>query len=260
MLKRCINSILHRSSYKNYKILIVDNQSMEDETFRYYKALKDESKIKILSYDKPFNFSSINNYAVSQTDSEYIIFLNNETEVISPDWIESMIEFAQRKDVGAVGTLLYYPNNTIQHAGVILGIGGVAGHSHKHFPRNTLGYMGRPKVIQNLSAVTAACLITKKWIFEEVGGFDESYSHAFNDIDFCLKIRERGYLIVYTPYAELYHHESLSRGYEDIPEKQARFKREIEYFQKKWKNVLSKGAPYYNPNLTFDRENFSIRI
>jgi GT2 family glycosyltransferase len=260
VLGQCINSILQRSFYKNYKIFIVDNQSIEAETFKYYKELKNESKVKILYYNKPFNFSAINNYAVSQIDSEYIIFLNNDTEVISSNWIEAMLEFAQRRDVGAVGALLYYPNDTIQHAGVILGIGGVGNHSHKHFLRNDLGYMGRAKIIQNLSAVTAACLMTKKEVFYEVEGFDEKYSNAFNDVDFCLKIRKSDYLIVYTPYAELYHHESLSRGYEDTEEKKIRFRKEIEFFQRKWRDVLTKGDPYYNPNLTLDREDFSIRI
>jgi GT2 family glycosyltransferase len=260
ILKRCINSILDKSSYRNYVIFIIDNQSKDEETFKYYHELKDEPKIKVLKYNKPFNFSAINNFAVSKVNSEYLIFLNNDTEIISPEWIQAMLEFAQRRDVGAVGALLYYPNNTIQHAGVIVGIGGFAGHPHRHFHKDSLGYMGRAKVCQNMSAVTGACLMTKKQVFKEVGGFDENYSHALNDIDFCLKIRERGYLIVYTPYAELYHYESLSRGYEDTKEKQKRFKKEIIYFQKKWKDILDNGDPYYNPNLTLNREDFSIRI
>ena len=171
-----------------------------------------------------------------------------------------MLEFAQRTDVGAVGAKLYYPNNTIQHAGVIIGLGGVAGHSHKHVPRSGHGYMGRLNIIQNLSAVTAACLMVRRQVFDEVSGFEESLSHAFNDLDFCLKIREKGYLIVYTPYAELYHYESLSRGFEDTPKKQARFKKEIEIIQQKWKHVLEAGDPYYNPNLTLDKEDFSLRL
>jgi len=259
-LEGCITSILKRSSYENFKIFIVYNQSVERETLKYYKEFKNGSKIKILSYDKPFNFSAINNYAVSQLDSEYIIFLNNDTKIISSDWIEAMLEFAQRKDVGAVGPLLYFPDETIQHAGVILGIRGYVGHSHKYFPRNSFGYMGRARVIQNLSAVTGACLMTKKEVFYKIGGFDENCSHAFNDIDFCLNIRKNGYLIVYTPYAELYHYECLTRGYDDTSEKKARSKKEAEYFQRKWKDVLAKGDPYYNPNLTLDMEDFSIRI
>jgi GT2 family glycosyltransferase len=242
VLRTCVNSIIGRTKYREYEIVL------------------DNSSFRILAYDKPFNFSAINNYAVSQVDSEYIVLLNNDTEVISPDWIENMLEFAQRKDVGAVGALLYYPNDTIQHAGVIVGLGGVAAHAHKHFNKDSRGYFGRIKLVHNLSAVTAACLMTKKSIFNEVGGFDVNLSHAFNDVDYCLKIRERGYLIVYTPYAELYHHESISRGYEDTPEKQARFRKEIKLFQGKWKDVLAKGDPYYNPNLTLDKEDFSIRI
>ena len=260
VLRTCVNSIIGRTKYREYEIVLVNNQSKEEETFEYLDKIKDNSSFRILDYDNSFNFSAINNYAVSKVDSEYIVLLNNDTEVISPDWIENMLEFAQREDVGVVGALLYYPNDTIQHGGVILGIKGVAGHSHKHMKRDSHGYFGRIKIVHNLSAVTAACLMTKKSIFKEVDGFDVNFSHAFNDVDYCLKIREKGYLIVYTPYAELYHHESLSRGYEDTPEKQARFRKEIELFQRKWKDVLTKGDPYYNPNLTLEREDFSIRI
>jgi GT2 family glycosyltransferase len=260
VLKKCVSSIVEKTKYREYEIVLVNNQSEKEDTFEYLDTIKENSSFRILAYDKPFNFSAINNYAVSQVDSEYIVLLNNDTEVISPDWIENMLEFAQRKDVGAVGALLYYPDDTIQHGGVILGIKGVAGHSHKHMKRDSPGYFGRLKTIQNLSAVTAACLMTKKSIFNEVGGFDVNLSHAFNDVDYCLKIRERGYLIIYTPYAELYHHESISRGYEDTPEKQARFRKEIDLFQGRWKEILAKGDPYYNPNLTLDREDFSIKV
>jgi len=260
VLRKCMDSIFHRTSYPNYSVVIVDNGSVEKETFKYYSELSRNPKISILKYDKPFNYSALNNYAVRHIDSEYILFLNNDIEVVSPEWIEAMVEFAQRRDVGAVGSLLYYPNDTVQHGGVIVGLVGVAGHSHKHSKKESLGYYGRLKVIQNLSAVTAACLMTKSRVFKEVGGFDENFSHAFNDVDFCMKLRQKGYLIVYTPYAELYHHESLSRGYEDTPEKQARFGKEIELFQAKWKDILANGDPYYNPNLTLGREDFSIRI
>jgi GT2 family glycosyltransferase len=260
VLKRCVSSIVEKTKYRKYEIVLVNNQSKEEETFEYLDKIRDNSSFRILDYDNSFNFSAINNYAVRQVDSEYIVLLNNDTEVISPDWIENMLEFAQRKDVGAVGALLYYPNDTIQHGGVILGIKGVAGHSHKHMKRDSHGYFGRTKIVHNLSAVTAACLMTKKSIFNEVDGFDVNLTHAFNDVDYCLKIREKGYLIVYTPYAELYHHESLSRGYEDTPEKQARFRKEIELFQEKWKDVFAKGDPYYSPNLTLEKEDFSIRI
>ena len=260
VLQRCIQSVLDKTEYNNYEILIVDNQSREPQTFRYYEEIGSNLKVRIAKYDEPFNYSKINNYAVSLIDSEYILFLNNDTEVISREWLTAMLEHVQREKVGIAGALLYYPNNTIQHAGVIVGIAGFAGHSHRHFSRNGLGYMRRAKLIQNLSAVTGACLLTKKSVFEEVAGFDENYSVALNDVDFCLKIRKSHYLIVYTPYAELYHHESLSRGYEDTEEKKIRFRKEIEFFQRKWRDVLDKGDPYYNPNLTLDKEDFSIRI
>ncbi len=259
VLRTCIGSILRRSSYNNYSIMIVDNSSVERETFEYYNSLKDNPKISILEYDRPFNFSAINNYAVSKANSEFLVLLNNDTEVISPDWIEEMLGFGQREDVGAVGALLYYSNDTVQHAGIIIGIKGVAGHSHKYYTKDSGGYFGRLKTVQNVSAVTGACMMTKKSIFEEIGGFDENMSHAFNDVDYCLKMREKGYLVIYTPYAELHHHESLSRGYEVIEEQKERFEKEIRYFKKKWENVLDAGDPYYNPNLTIDREDFSVR-
>jgi len=201
VLRRCIKSIVARTKYREYEIVLVNNQSEKEETFEYLAKIKNDPIFRILDYDKPFNFSDINNYAVSQVNSEYLILLNNDTEVISPDWIETMLEFAQRKDVGAVGALLYYPNDTVQHGGIFLGMKGVAGHSHIGLSKDSMGYFGRLKTIQNLSAVTADCLMSKKTIYNEVGGFDENYTHAFNDVDFCLKIRERGYLIVYTPYA-----------------------------------------------------------
>ena len=260
VLERCLSSIAGKTNYKNYKIYLVNNQSEKKETFKYLDKIKDNPIFSLLDYNKPFNFSAVNNYAVDQIDSEYIVFLNNDTEVISPDWIEAMLEFCQRKDVGAVGAVLYYPNETVQHGGIILGIAGVAAYSHRKASKDSFGYFGRLKIIQNLSAVTAACLMTKKTIFKEIGGFDENCAYAFNDVDLCLRMREKGYLIIYTPYAEFYHHESLSRGYEDTPEKQVRFSKEIEYFQRKWKEVLAKGDPYYNPNLTLEREDFSIRI
>ncbi|ADB58259.1 glycosyltransferase [Archaeoglobus profundus] len=262
VLKRCVESILNKTTYQNYEIVIVDNNSQEEKTFEYYETIKDHPKIRILEYNKPFNFSAINNYAVSKVDSEFILFLNNDTEVITSEWLSAMLEHAQRKEVGAVGAKLLYPNNTIQHAGVILGLGvhRVAGHSHRHYPANSHGYVGRINVVQNLSAVTAACMLTKKSLFEEVGGFDEvNLPIAFNDVDYCLKLREKGYLIVYTPYAVLYHYESLSRGYEDTPEKQARFLREVRYMREKWGHILD-NDPYYNPNLTREKEDFSIRV
>ena len=266
ILKTCVESIIEKTDYKNYEIVIVDNQSKEEETFAYYDKIKNNREIKILEYTRPFNFSAINNYAASEVDAEYILFLNNDTEVISNEWLSAMLEHAQRKEIGAVGAKLLYPNNTIQHAGVILGITGtpgkkgVAGHSHKYLPNTEYGYFLKAHLIENISAVTAACMMLRKGVFEEVGGFDEIMSIAFNDVDLCLKIRERGYLIVYTPYAKLYHYESLSRGYEDNPEKQTRFLNEVEYMREKWGHAIDEGDPYYNPNLTLDKEDFSIKL
>jgi GT2 family glycosyltransferase len=223
--------------------------------------LKKYDFIKIIEWnDKTFNYSKINNFSVNYAGGEILLFLNNDVEVINSDWLERMLEHVIRKETGAVGAKLYYPDNTIQHAGVIVGIGGVAGHSHKYFPDGSYGYFGRLKIIQNLSAVTAACLMIRKEVFNEVGGFDERYPLAFNDVDFCLKIREKGYLNVWTPYSELYHHESKTRGYEDTREKKERFKVEIKTFKEKWKDFLSKGDPFYNTNLTLEREDFSIGI
>jgi len=261
-LKICIDSILNKTNYQNFEIVIVDNQSIEQETFHYYNEIRNNPKIRILYYNNPFNYSAINNYAVSQLSSQYILFLNNDTEVISEDWLSAMLEHAQRNDVGAVGGKLLYPNGTVQHAGIIIGIIGdppIAAHSHRYFADDHPGYFGRLSLIQNVSAVTGACLLTQKEIFESVGGFDENIAVAFNDVDLCLKIREKGYLIIYTPYAKLFHHESLTRGYEDTPEKKRRFNEEAYYVRKRWGDIIDKGDPYYNENLTKDKTDFSIR-
>jgi GT2 family glycosyltransferase len=260
ILKKCIESILNRSTYDNYEILLVDNQSTEAGTLRYYETLKNNEKVRLIKDDRPFNFAAINNYAVKHVESEHIIFLNNDTEVIAADWIENMLGFAQREDVGAVGALLYHPDGTIQHAGVIVGINGITGHPFKNLARGSLGYMGRAKVSQNLSAVTGACLMTKKSVFEEAGGFDEVYSYAFNDIDFCLKLRAKGSIIVYTPDAELYHHEFATRGPEDkTPRKLRGYMREVGLFLKKWKKVIENGDPYYNANLSLVAGDYKVK-
>ena len=257
---------MEKTEYNNYDIVIVDNQSTDNEIFEYYTSLEYNPKIKILFYNKPFNFSAINNYAVTQVDSPYILFLNNDPEVISSEWLSAMLEHAQRKYVGAVGAKLLYPNNLIQHAGVILGITGtpgqkgVAGHSHKYLPNNCTGYYLRPHIIGNYSMVTAACLMMRKEVFKEIGGFNEDLAIAFNDVDLCMRIRSAEYLIVYTPYSQLYHHESLSRGYENTPDKQARFTREVTLIREKWGRVIDNGDPYYNPNLTLESEDFSIKF
>lgn len=279
LLRQCVASIIERTDYKDYEIMIVDNQSKEKETKEYFNMLgenppvspfdkggiDDGHKIRVISYDKPFNFSAINNFAANSAHGDYLLFLNNDTEVISREWLSAMLEFAQREDVGAVGAKLYYPNDTIQHAGVIVGLRGLAAHAHKDFPRTSNGYYGRLNVIQNLSAVTAACMMVRKNVFEEVVGFEERLSHAFNDVDLCLKIREKGYLIVFTPYAELYHYDSASgasKGHEETPtpEGKERFAREKEFMLNKWKDVISAGDPYYNQNLTLDKWDFSIKL
>lgn len=260
LLEQCVSSVLAKTSYERFKLLIVDNGSEEPETLAYFDQIKHHAKIRVVRYDRPFNFSAINNYAVRADDSEYLVFLNNDTEVISADWVGSMLEFAQRDDVGAVGAKLYYPNDTIQHAGTIVGYWGVADHAHKHYLRSARGYMGRINIVQNLSAVTAACMMVRRKVFDEVGGFDEAFSHSFNDVDLCLRIRERGRLIVYTPYAELYHHESVSRGYDEKPEGRARLAKEVELMKSRWKHVLEAGDPYYSPNLTLEKTDFSLRI
>ncbi len=266
ILKKCINSILKNTSYPNYEIIIVNNDSIEKMTYDYFKELKRTVCIKILDFKKDFNFSAINNFAVKSAAGEIILFLNNDTEVILKEWLSAMLEHAQRNEVGAVGCKLLYPDKTIQHAGVILGINYldgeniVAEHSPKYIPYNNHGYFGKACVIHNLSAVTAACMMLRKDVFEEVGGFDENLAIAYNDVDLCLKIREKGYLIVYTPYAQLYHYESQSSGYDGTEDKKERFLKEIKYIRKRWGEVIDKGDPYYNPNLTSDRVDFSIRI
>ncbi len=260
LLRTCLESIARLTSYQSYEIIVIDNCSENGETFSYYDSLRESGRVRLLQYNEPFNFAAINNYAVKNSKGDYMLFLNNDTEVITPDWIESMLGFAQRRDVGIVGASLYYPDNTIQHAGVIIGLGGIAGHVFTKFPRNSFGTLGRAKVIQNLSAVTAACMMMRRAVFDEVGGLDEGYSHAFNDVDLCMKVRAKGYLIVFTPFVELYHHESKTRGSDDTAEKQERFRGEVELFRQKWGDILKKGDPYYNSNLTLEREDFSIRI
>lgn len=266
VLKKCINSIIERTDYKNYEIIVIDNNSTDPGTLEYLGSLSKEPNISILKYEEPFNFSAINNFAARKTKGEYLLFLNNDTEVICREWLSALVEHAQRKEVGAVGCKLLYPNGKIQHAGLILGISGirgkpgVAGHSHKYIHNSHPGYYGRPHVIHNLSAVTAACVIIRSEVFEEAGGFDENLGVAFNDVDLCLKVREKGYLVVYTPYSELYHFESASRGYEDAPGNKERFEKEFKYIRGKWGRIIDKGDPYYNTNLTLDMEDFSIRI
>ena len=256
----CIDSVFRRTAYKNYEVVIVDNASVEKKTLQYFDAIQSKSNVRVLNYPHKFNYSAINNYAVSQCDdSDYVLLLNNDTEVINDGWLTEMLSIAQQEDVGCVGAKLYYSNNLIQHAGVILGVGGVAGHSHKYFANQSNGYFSRLKLRQDISAVTAACLLVKKSIYEKVNGLNEKdLTVAFNDVDFCLKVRELGFRNVWTPFAELYHYESISRGAEDTPEKVKRFNQEVEYMQHKWGNKLL-ADPYYNKNLTLTSEDFSLK-
>ncbi len=259
-LKKCINSIILKSTYKNYEIIIIENNSEDDKTFTYYKSLKGEDRIKVVYYEGGFNYSAINNFGFKYSNGDYILLLNNDVEVINHNWLEEMLMFAQREDVGAVGAKLLFPDDTIQHGGVIVGINGVAGHAHKGWPKDSPGYAARLSIAQNMSAVTAACVMIPRNVYVEVDGLDESFAVAFNDIDLCLRIRECGYLIVYTPYAQLYHYESKSRGYdEDNPVKHKRFIGEILNFQNRWGKILEEGDPYYNKNLTLSREDFSFK-
>jgi GT2 family glycosyltransferase len=261
-LTRCVQSVLAKTTYDNYEILIVNNNSEDPETYRIFTDLKKDRRIQIINYDKEFNFSCINNFAAGHAKGEFLLFLNNDTEVIRNEWLAAMLEHAQRKEIGAVGAKLLYPDNTIQHAGVVLGIGppgsAVAGHSHKYLPARSPGYFSSLNLIRNYSAVTAACLMIRKEVFLDVGGFDENLGIAFNDVDLCMKIRKAGYFIVYTPFAELYHTESKSRGYEDTPEKVKRFQTEITYFRSRWGTVIDRGDPFYNRNLSHRKEDFSL--
>jgi len=261
LLQRCVESIYRKTSYRNFELIIVDNQSNEAKTFEYLLRLERQGQARILRYDAPFNFSAINNFAVRHTESEIVGFLNNDVEVITPDWLDEMVHYAIQPEIGAVGAKLYFPNNTIQHAGVILGLGGlpgVAGHIGKGRPVSYPGQASRALLAQNVSAVTGACLIVRRNVFQEVGGMDEeNLPIAFNDVDLCLRIRERGYRNVWTPFAELYHYESYSRGYEDTPEKIIRFVKESQFMRKRWGNLLL-SDPAYNPNLALDRDAFTL--
>lgn len=260
LLKKCISSIIERSSYRNFEIVIVENNSTQKETFQFYDEIQaQQPNVRVVYWKDKFNYSLINNFGVENSKGEYVLLLNNDIEVISEDWLQEMLMFAQRADVGVVGAMLYYPDDTIQHAGVVVGIGGVAGHSHKNFPRGSYGYMSRGAIAQNYSAVTFACVMMPKKVFQQVGGIDGKFEVAFNDVDMCLRIREKGYLVVFTPYAELYHYESKSRGDEDTPEKVKRFNSEIDRFKSRWGQVLEKGDPYYNPHLTLHYEDFSFK-
>jgi glycosyltransferase involved in cell wall biosynthesis len=256
LLSICVDSILAKTTYPNFEIIIVDNGSVEPTTFALFARLP-ESRVRILRDESPFNFSALNNRAAREARGAMLCLMNNDIEIVTPDWLEEMVSFAALPDVGAVGARLWYPDGRLQHGGVVLGVGGVAGHSHKFVPRGKPGYFCRAVLHQAFSAVTAACLVVRKSIFEQVGGLDEELEVAFNDIDFCLRVRQAGYRNVWTPFAEMIHHESASRGHETTPDKQRRFQKEITCMRERWQEVL-RHDPAYSPNLTLEAENFDI--
>jgi len=259
-LDKCITSILEKSTYQNIEIIIIENNSEKEGTFSYYKKWEAHDKVRLVTWEGPFNYPSINRFGVEASKGEHLLFLNNDTEVITPTWIEEMLMFVQRKDVACAGAKLYFPDDTIQHAGIGLGLFGLAAHYYKGADRGNFGYMGRLSIVQDLSCVTGACMMIRRDVFLEMGGMNEEFAVAFNDVDICVRMREAGYLIVFTPFSELYHYESKSRGYEDTPEKKERFSRELKLFLEKWGDVLKKGDPYYNPNLSLDRDDFTYLL
>ncbi len=259
-LDTCVQSVLEKCTYPNYEIVIIENNSTEESTFAYYKKLQEQDKrIRVVSWKDAFNYSKITNFGVKESKGEYILLMNNDTEVITPEFMEEMLGYCMREDVGVCGARLFYFDDTIQHAGVIIGLGGICGEGFQGFPKEIGGYQNRIFCPQDYSAVTAACLMTKKSVFEEVGGMDGNLQVAYNDIDYCLKVRCSGRLVVYNPFAMLHHYEYKSRGTEDTAEKLARYQREVELFTTRWSDIISAGDPYYNPNLTRRYQDFSLR-
>ncbi len=259
-LKRCIESIEEKSTYRNYEYVIVENNSTDPETFLYYDELKRElPNLRVETYKEAFNYSAINNFGAAFAEGEYLLLLNNDTEVINPDFIKEMLGYCLRPDVGACGARLYYEDGSIQHAGVVVGLGGLAGHVFAKTEHDYHGYMNRISSAQDMSAVTAACMMVRKSVYDQVEGFYEGMAVAFNDVDLCMKITKAGYRIVYNPAAELYHYESKSRGNEDTKAKVARFEQEVALFRQRWPEILQNGDPYYNPNFTLKRSGYALR-
>ena len=257
-LEACLKSIWEKTTYKNYEIIVVENNSTSDEIFQYYKEISQKG-VRLLRWKKEFNYSAINNFGAAHAKGEFLLFLNNDVTVITPDWLTELAGLCQRKEVGAAGVKLLYPDNTIQHAGCVIGIGGIAGHMFVDMPANRTGYLHKASLLQDMSAVTAACMIVKKQVFDQVGGFTEKLAVAFNDVDLCLKINKAGSLVVYDPYVQLYHMESKTRGAEDSKEKVRRFQTEIEYMRCHWLDILKNGDPYYNKNLSLTKWNYSLK-
>ena len=258
-LQTCMEMLNNNTSYQNFEIIIIENNSTTDEIFRYYKELSKDPRIHLLRWGKEFNYSAINNFGVAHAKGEYLLFLNNDIKSINPDWMEELLGVCQRPEVGGVGAKLLYPDDTIQHAGCVVGMGGIAGHMFVDMPADRTGYLHKASLLQDMSAVTAACLMMKKEVFEEAGGFTEELAVAFNDVDLCLKVRKNNHLIVYDPYAKLYHMESKTRGAEDSKEKVRRFQTEIEYMRCHWLDILKNGDPYYNKNLSLTKWNYSLK-
>lgn len=258
-LQTCMEMLNNNTSYQNFEIIIIENNSTTDEIFRYYKELSKDPRIHLLRWGKEFNYSAINNFGVAHAKGEYLLFLNNDIKSINPDWMEELLGVCQRPEVGGVGAKLIYLDNTIQHAGCVVGMGGIAGHMFVDMPADRTGYLHKASLLQDMSAVTAACLMMKKEVFEEAGGFTEELAVAFNDVDLCLKVRKNNHLIVYDPYAKLYHMESKTRGAEDSKEKVRRFQTEIEYMRCHWLDILKNGDPYYNKNLSLTKWNYSLK-
>ena len=263
-LKRCVDSILNKSTYENYEVLIVENNSTQAETFAYYKMLENQPKVRVITYEAEggFNYSKINNFAAKQAKGEYLLLLNNDTKVITREWMEELLMYAQRDDVGAVGAKLYYADNTIQHAGIVIGLGAhhAAGHTHHLLPKENLGYMGRLCYAQDVTAVTGACLLVRKSLYEQVGGLDESFTVALNDVDFCLRLRALGLLNIFTPFAELYHYESKSRGLDKDGASAERYNKEVAHFRERWKKELDAGDPYFNPNFSLEHATYELKV
>ena len=259
-LDACIRPMLQKGTYKNLEFIVVENNSAEPETFQYYEEIQKEfSNVHVVRWEREFNYSAINNFGVTFAKGEYLLFMNNDIGMIAENFVEEMLGFCQRGDVGIVGARLLYEDDTIQHAGVVIGFGGIAGHTFIGLHKAENSYFHRAMCAQDYSAVTAACMMSKKSVFEAVGGFTEELAVAFNDIDYCMKVREQGKLVVYAPYAVLHHYESKSRGLEDTPEKVARFNWEVAVFARRWPEILKNGDPYYNPNLTLRKSDFSLR-
>jgi GT2 family glycosyltransferase len=259
VLKQCIESILSSTEHIACEIIVMDNGSDEPATLAYLASIAAHPRVRVLRDELPFNYSRLNNRAVALARGEYVVLLNNDTEVISPDWLQTMLGIMSQSDVGAVGAKLLYSNGSVQHGGVIIGLGGVAGHAHLHRARSEGGYFGRAQLQQEFGAVTGACLMVRKRDYEAVGGLDETnLAIAFNDVDLCLKLRALGRRIVWTPFAELFHHESLSRGKEDTPEKQRRFADEVRFMRSRWHEDLVRGDPGYNPNLSLRFRDFAL--